>query len=77
MASERWTSRLSSSLSRDRYSTEPSPYLTLTQIRSYAWLNEEVGDGTVTRVDVRGPGGPSWRKGSLTVPGRGPRDTYG
>jgi predicted nucleic acid-binding Zn ribbon protein len=40
-------------------------------------LNEEVGDGTVTRVDVRGPGGPSWRKGSLTVRGRGPRDTYG
>jgi predicted nucleic acid-binding Zn ribbon protein len=40
-------------------------------------LNEEVGDGTVARVDVRGPGGPSWRKGGLTVRGRGPRDTYG
>lgn len=35
-----WTSRLSSSLSRDRYRTEPSPYLTLTQIRAYTWLNE-------------------------------------
>ena len=23
------------------------------------------------------PGAPSWRHGSRTVPGRGPRDTYG
>jgi predicted nucleic acid-binding Zn ribbon protein len=53
-----------------------------TQVRSLAptlvrRLNEEVGHGTVTRVEVRGPGGPSWRKGRLTVRGRGPRDTYG
>ena len=53
-----------------------------TQVRSLApqlvrRLNEEVGHGTVTRVDVRGPGGPSWRKGRLNVRGRGPRDTYG
>lgn len=40
-------------------------------------LNEVLGDGTVTRVTVEGPGGPSWRKGRLRVPGRGPRDTYG
>jgi predicted nucleic acid-binding Zn ribbon protein len=40
-------------------------------------LNAEVGQGTVTRVEVRAPGGPSWRKGALRVQGRGPRDTYG
>jgi predicted nucleic acid-binding Zn ribbon protein len=40
-------------------------------------LNEEVGRGTVSRVVVRGPAGPSWRKGALSVRGRGPRDTYG
>jgi predicted nucleic acid-binding Zn ribbon protein len=40
-------------------------------------LNEELGDGTVTRVRVLGPAGPSWRKGRYRVPGRGPRDTYG
>jgi len=40
-------------------------------------LNEVLGDGTVARVSVQGPGGPSWRKGRLRVPGRGPRDTYG
>ncbi len=40
-------------------------------------LNEELGDGTVRVVSVLGPDGPSWRKGRLRVPGRGPRDTYG
>lgn len=41
-------------------------------------LNAELGDGTVTRVNVQGPNAPSWRKGPRTVRGgRGPRDTYG
>ncbi|MFZ0322728.1 MAG: DciA family protein [Actinomycetes bacterium] len=40
-------------------------------------LNEVLGDGTVRVVSVVGPDGPSWRKGRLRVPGRGPRDTYG
>ena len=43
-----------------------------------AKLNEQLGDGTVTRVKVLGPQGPSWKKGPLSVrDGRGPRDTYG
>jgi predicted nucleic acid-binding Zn ribbon protein len=42
-----------------------------------ARLNAECGDGSVTRVNVLGPGRPSWRKGALHVRGRGPRDTYG
>ena len=41
-------------------------------------LNEELGHGTVTRVDVAGPEAPSWRRGQRSVrDGRGPRDTYG
>jgi predicted nucleic acid-binding Zn ribbon protein len=41
-------------------------------------LNEELGDGTVTLIDVLGPHGPTWRKGPRSVrDGRGPRDTYG
>jgi predicted nucleic acid-binding Zn ribbon protein len=40
-------------------------------------LNEEIGDGIVTRVTVLGPHAPTWRTGPRTVPGRGPRDTYG
>ncbi|WP_232012573.1 DUF721 domain-containing protein [Propionibacterium australiense] len=42
-----------------------------------ARLNRQLGDGAVTRVDVRGPSAPSWRHGPRSVPGRGPRDTYG
>jgi predicted nucleic acid-binding Zn ribbon protein len=41
-------------------------------------LNEELGHGTVTVIDVRGPQGPTWKKGPRSVrDGRGPRDTYG
>jgi predicted nucleic acid-binding Zn ribbon protein len=41
-------------------------------------LNEELGAGTVTRLEVRGPSAPTWRKGTRAVrDGRGPRDTYG
>lgn len=43
-----------------------------------AILNDKLGDGTVTRVKILGPAGPSWKKGRLSVrDGRGPRDTYG
>jgi predicted nucleic acid-binding Zn ribbon protein len=44
-------------------------------------LNAELGDGSVERVDVRGPAravGPPRRPGEWRVRGgRGPRDTYG
>lgn len=41
-------------------------------------LNEELGHGTVARIDVEGPEVPSWRRGRRSVRGgRGPRDTYG
>lgn len=41
-------------------------------------LNEDLGDGTVTILEVLGPHGPSWKKGRLSSrDGRGPRDTYG
>jgi predicted nucleic acid-binding Zn ribbon protein len=40
-------------------------------------LAEEVGEGTVESITVLGPGGTSWRRGNRSVPGRGPRDTYG
>jgi predicted nucleic acid-binding Zn ribbon protein len=41
-------------------------------------LNEELGHGTVTVIDVLGPHLPSWVRGPRRVrDGRGPRDTYG
>jgi predicted nucleic acid-binding Zn ribbon protein len=41
-------------------------------------LAEEVGEGTVERIVVRGPAAPSWKRGPRVAPGsQGPRDTYG
>jgi phosphoribosylaminoimidazole-succinocarboxamide synthase len=40
-------------------------------------INQRIGHGTVTKVNVRGPQARSWSKGLRSVPGRGPRDTYG
>lgn len=41
-------------------------------------LNEDLGPGTVTVIEVLGPHLPTWRKGPRSVrDGRGPRDTYG
>ena len=43
-----------------------------------AKLNDALGQGSITKVDVRGPGAPSWKHGQRSVrDGRGPRDTYG
>ena len=42
-----------------------------------ARLNDQLGQGSITRVVVLGPTAPSWKKGRRSVPGRGPRDTYG
>jgi predicted nucleic acid-binding Zn ribbon protein len=40
-------------------------------------LDDVLGRGIVTRIEVHGPVGPDWRKGPLRVRGVGPRDTYG
>ncbi|NED95459.1 DUF721 domain-containing protein [Phytoactinopolyspora alkaliphila] len=40
-------------------------------------INQRIGHGTVTKVNVLGPQARSWSKGRRSVPGRGPRDTYG
>ncbi|MGD7707455.1 DUF721 domain-containing protein [Microlunatus sp. Y2014] len=43
-----------------------------------AKLNDQLGQGTVTRITVLGPDVPSWKRGRRSVrDGRGPRDTYG
>lgn len=42
-----------------------------------ATLNRKLGEQTVLRVEFRGPKAPSWKKGTRSVKGLGPRDTYG
>ena len=59
-------------------STAWAKELKLLAARVVRRLNEELGHGTVLRIDVRGPQAPSWKKGIRTVrDARGPRDTYG
>ncbi|MCW2599331.1 MAG: hypothetical protein JWM02_1160 [Frankiales bacterium] len=40
-------------------------------------VREHAGEGVATKVVVRGPAQPDWRRGPRRVAGRGPRDTYG
>lgn len=58
-------------------STAWATQLRMVQAQLLAKIAEAVGDGVVTTLKIVGPVGPSWRKGPYSVPGRGPRDTYG
>ncbi len=59
-------------------STAWATQLRLLAPRIVAKLNAELGQGSVVRLDIHGPKGPSWVKGKRTVRNsRGPRDTYG
>jgi predicted nucleic acid-binding Zn ribbon protein len=41
-------------------------------------IDEEVGQGVIQEITVKGPGGPSFTRGRRSVKGgRGPRDTWG
>ncbi|EXG78993.1 DUF721 domain-containing protein [Cryptosporangium arvum] len=40
-------------------------------------LSAEVGPNVVRKIRVHGPAAPSWKRGPLSIRGRGPRDTYG
>ena len=42
-----------------------------------ARVADEVGAGIVTVLRIHGPAAPSWKRGPLSVRGKGPRDTYG
>ena len=42
-----------------------------------AALEERFPDAGVSEIVLKAPGAPSWKHGSRSVPGRGPRDTYG
>ncbi len=37
----------------------------------------EYPDAGIESIRFEGPGAPSWKRGPKSVPGRGPRDTYG
>ena len=40
-------------------------------------ISQELPHADVTALRFLGPDAPSWKRGARSVPGRGPRDTYG
>ena len=58
-------------------STAWATTLTLEAQRLLHRLAEELGEGVVVEVKVLGPTGPGFGRGRRSVPGRGPRDTWG
>jgi predicted nucleic acid-binding Zn ribbon protein len=64
-------------LSISAESTAWATQLRMVQAQLLAKIAAAVGDGVVRTLKITGPVAPSWRKGRLHTPGRGPRDTYG
>lgn len=58
-------------------STAWATQLRLLAPRILTRLQSTLGADVVTSLRVHGPSGPSWKSGRRSVPGRGPRDTYG
>ncbi|GAA2060300.1 DUF721 family protein [Williamsia deligens] len=58
-------------------STAWATQLRLVQRDILSKIAAAVGRDVVVSLRITGPRAPSWRKGTRTVPGRGPRDTYG
>ena len=58
-------------------STAWATQLRLMQTQILAKIREAYPDLEITALKLLGPDAPSWKKGPRSVPGRGPRDTYG
>ena len=58
-------------------STAWATQLRLLQDQILARVQEQYPDLGVLELRFIGPAAPSWKKGPRSVPGRGPRDTYG
>lgn len=58
-------------------STAWATQLRLMEPQILATISEMYRDLGITEIKFVGPDAPSWKKGKYSVPGRGPRDTYG
>jgi len=58
-------------------STAWATQLRLMQNQIMERISSEFPDAKVKDLRFVGPDAPSWKKGKYSVPGRGPRDTYG
>ena len=44
---------------------------------AYRLVKERFPDADIVSIRFQGPDAPSWKRGPRSIPGRGPRDTYG
>jgi predicted nucleic acid-binding Zn ribbon protein len=58
-------------------STAWATQLRLLESQILARISEEFPSLGVQKLKIIGPNVPTWKKGPRSVPGRGPRDTYG
>lgn len=58
-------------------STAWATQLRLMRVDIMTRIMTEFRDAGVVSIRFQGPNAPSWKKGPRSIPGRGPRDTYG
>jgi predicted nucleic acid-binding Zn ribbon protein len=58
-------------------STAWATQLRLMRVEIATKIAQRHPDAGIEQVRFEGPNAPSWKKGPRTIPGRGPRDTYG
>ena len=58
-------------------STAWATQLRLMRVQVMTRIATRYPDAGISSVRFEGPGAPSWKKGPRSIPGRGPRDTYG
>lgn len=58
-------------------STAWATQLRLMRVQLMTSIATRYPDAGIHSVRFEGPGAPSWKRGPRSIPGRGPRDTYG
>ncbi|GAB3136432.1 DciA family protein [Marisediminicola antarctica] len=58
-------------------STAWATQLRLMRVQITSQIAAKYPDAGIQSVRFEGPGAPSWKRGPKSIPGRGPRDTYG
>lgn len=58
-------------------STAWATQLRLMRVQILNLIVSRYPDASINSLRFEGPGAPSWKRGPRSVPGRGPRDTYG
>ncbi|HEY8913452.1 DUF721 domain-containing protein [Lacisediminihabitans sp.] len=58
-------------------STAWATQLRLMRVQIMTQISVRYPDAGIDSIRFEGPGAPSWKRGPRSIPGRGPRDTYG